>query len=47
MPKDGAILLGDLVGRIDHLEIRCKRCDRYGRVRLAKLIEEHGAAMPG
>jgi hypothetical protein len=29
------------------LTIRCSRCDRYGRVRLAKLIEEHGADMPG
>jgi hypothetical protein len=38
----GAVTLGDLVGRIDRLEIRCQHCDRYGRVRLAKLIEEHG-----
>jgi hypothetical protein len=34
-----------LVGRLDRLEIRCRRCDRYGRLRLAKLIEEHGADM--
>jgi hypothetical protein len=47
VPLDGAILLGDLVGGIDRLEVRCRYCDRYGRLRLAKLIEEHGADMPG
>jgi hypothetical protein len=40
---NGAVTLGDLVGHIDRLEVRCQRCDRYGRVRLARLIEEHGA----
>jgi hypothetical protein len=29
------------------LEVRCHRCDRYGRLRLAKLIAEHGADMLG
>ena len=42
MPRGGAVLLGALVRRVDRLEVRCRRCDRYGRVRLAKLIEEHG-----
>jgi transcriptional regulator with XRE-family HTH domain len=28
--------------RGDPLEVRCQRCDRHGRVRLTKLIEEHG-----
>lgn len=37
-----AVTLGDLVGR---LEVRCKRCDRQGRVRLARLIDEHGAEL--
>ncbi|MFL5335344.1 MAG: hypothetical protein ACJ8H8_19705, partial [Geminicoccaceae bacterium] len=40
-----AVTLGDLVGRLDRLEIRCKRCDRQGRVRLTKLIAEHGAEL--
>jgi hypothetical protein len=38
----GAVTLGDLVGRIDRLEVRCRRCDRHGRMRLARLIKEHG-----
>jgi hypothetical protein len=41
------VLLGDLVGHIDRLEVRCRRCDRHGRMRLTKLIEEHGDDMPG
>jgi hypothetical protein len=31
---------GDLVGR---LEVRCRRCERHGRLGLAKLIADHGA----
>jgi hypothetical protein len=41
-----AVLLGALVGRLERLEIRCSRCDRAGRVRLAKLIAEHGSDLP-
>ena len=37
--------LGNLVGRIERLEIRCTRCPRRGRVMLDKLIAEHGAGM--
>src|SRR4051794_8043603 len=40
-----AVTLGDLVGQLGRLEIRCKRCNRQGRVRLTKLIAEHGAAL--
>jgi hypothetical protein len=39
----GSITLGELVGKLDLLEIKCHRCDRHGRVSLARLIEEHGA----
>ena len=39
----GSVTLGELVGRIDRLEIRCERCERHGRVRLARLTAEHGA----
>jgi hypothetical protein len=27
------------------LEIGCRKCDRYGRLRVDKLIAEHGAGM--
>jgi hypothetical protein len=37
------VTLGDLVGRLDKLEVRCSRCSRHGRMPLAKLIAEHGA----
>jgi hypothetical protein len=40
-----AVTLGDLAGRIERLEVRCTRCDRAGRVRLDKLIAEHGTDM--
>jgi hypothetical protein len=39
------VTLGDLVGRLEQLEIRCRRCERRGRTRLVRLIEEHGAEM--
>jgi hypothetical protein len=37
------IKLGDLVGKLDMLELACNRCDRRGRLRLADLIAIHGA----
>ena len=32
------VILGDLVGRIERLEIRCTRCDRAGRPWLARVL---------
>ena len=43
MSATGAVTLGDLAGRVDQLEVRCRRCDRHGRLRLARLIADHGA----
>lgn len=39
MSSRGSITLAEVVG----LEIKCHRCDRHGRVSLARLIEEHAA----
>ena len=39
------VTLSDLVGRVERVDVRCKRCDRQGRVRLTKLIAEHGAEL--
>jgi len=36
------ITLAELVGKLDLLEIKCHRCDRHGRVSLARLIDNHG-----
>ena len=43
MSNRGAITLGELTGKLDLLEIKCHRCERHGRVSLARLIDEHGA----
>ena len=41
--KDGALQLGDIADKITLLEIACRRCERRGRLRVAKLIEQYGA----
>jgi len=38
MPRDGAIIFGDLIGKLDMLRIECPKCGRSGRYRLADLI---------
>jgi len=42
MPRDGAIIFGDLVGKFDALHVACDRCGRNGRYALARLIEQRG-----
>jgi hypothetical protein len=43
---DGQVVtLGALVGRLDRLEVRCRRCDRHGRRSLARLLQEHAPGM--
>ena len=43
MSSRGSITLGELQGKLTMLDIACHRCERRGRVSLARLIEEHGA----
>ena len=43
MSSRGSITLGELRGKPDLLDVACHRCERRGRVSLARLIEEHGA----
>ena len=40
-----SVSLADIATRIDMLEIRCSRCDREGRLRVSRLIEQHGGSM--
>ena len=40
-----SVTLADIATRIDLLEMRCSRCDRVGRHRVSRLIEQHGGAM--
>jgi hypothetical protein len=31
MPRDGAIIFGDLIGKLDMLRVSCDKCGRSGR----------------
>ena len=42
MPRDGAIIFRDLVGKLEVLNIECDKCRRRGRYRLDRLIERYG-----
>jgi hypothetical protein len=42
MPRDGAIIFRDLVGKLDVLNVECEKCGRHGRYRLDRLIERYG-----
>jgi hypothetical protein len=41
--RSNAITLGDAAAKFTLLEIACRRCERRGRLRIDKLIEQHGA----
>ena len=43
MANRGSITLGEVKGKLTMLEVACHRCERRGRVSLARLIEDHGA----
>ena len=40
-----SVSLANIATRIDMLEMRCSRCDRIGRHRVARLIEQYGGSM--
>jgi hypothetical protein len=40
MPRDGAIIFADLIGKLDVLNVACEKCSRAGRYRLQRLIDE-------
>ena len=42
MPRDGAIIFSDLIGKLDVLRVSCKKCGRDGCYGLARLIEKRG-----
>jgi hypothetical protein len=35
--------LADLRPEVTHLDVACSRCDRRGRLSVARLVEQHGA----
>jgi hypothetical protein len=40
--KGDAITLGDMAGKFAVLEVACRRCDRRSKLRIDRLIEQHG-----
>jgi hypothetical protein len=42
MPRDGAIVFGDLIGKLEVLRVTCEKCERDGRYILARLIRQRG-----
>ena len=39
MPRDGAIIFSDLIGKLEVLRVTCAKCERDGRYILARLIQ--------
>jgi hypothetical protein len=42
MPRDGAIIFSDLIGKLDLSRVRCDKCGRDGCCHSSSLIEERG-----
>lgn len=42
MPRSGAMVLGDIAGKLSMLRVDCTRCDRKGQYRVAKLLATYG-----
>ena len=42
MPRDGAIIFSDFIGKLDLLRVACAKCGRDGCYGLSRLIEKRG-----
>jgi hypothetical protein len=42
MPRDGAIIFSDLIGKLDVLRVSCEKCGRDGCYGLSRLIDKRG-----
>jgi len=42
MPRDGAIIFGDLIGKLGVLRVECGKCGRAGSYMLVRLIARYG-----
>jgi hypothetical protein len=42
MPREGATIFSDLIGKFDLLRLACGKCGRVGRYILARLIRQRG-----
>jgi hypothetical protein len=42
MPRDGAIIFSDLIGKLDVVHVHCEKCGRDGHYILARLMRNRG-----
>lgn len=42
MPRDGAVIFGDLEDKLEVLQVACSKSDRRGQYPVARLIERYG-----
>ena len=42
MPRDGAIIFSDFIGKTEVLRVTCEKCGRDGRYIVARLIRNRG-----
>ena len=42
MPRDGTIMFGDLIGKLDVIRVECPRCARSARYRRTDLLMRYG-----
>ena len=42
----GVITLNQVAARLPAVEVACNRCDRRGKLHTARLLAQHGPAMP-
>jgi hypothetical protein len=42
MPRDGAIIFSDLIGKLVVLRVACEKCGRDGFYGLSRLIDKRG-----
>jgi hypothetical protein len=42
MPRDGAIIFRDIVGKLDVITVQCDKCGRFGLYHVEELIERYG-----
>ena len=43
----GSLTLAQIANLVTMVEVRCTKCDRYGRYRISTLIERYGADFAG
>ena len=43
MPRDGAIILGDLIGKLRILRLDCPKCGKWGQYLVDRLVIRYGS----